>query len=51
MNKLMLFLVDKLGVTRDTNRTLKQIRDFVLTVLITLLLVIDWDRTLDNLGL
>lgn len=48
--KLTLFLADRIGVTKETNRTLKKLLDYILTILLVLILVIDWDMTLQNWG-
>ena len=46
MNKL----ADLIGVSKETNHALKNIRDMVGTFIIALLMCIDWDKTLDLWG-
>ena len=47
MQKLMAYL----GVTKETTHTLNNLVDFLLGVLVFLILLIDWDKTLELWGL
>lgn len=51
MQKVMLYLVDTLGVNKATNTKLKSFLEKLVVILIAIILCIDWDRTLDNLGI
>ena len=50
MQAVMSFAVNHLTVSKSTNAVLKEIRDTVIALLGFLLLAVDWDATLDNLG-
>ena len=50
MKVCLSFIVNHLTVSKSTNEVLKEIRDTVIALLGFLLLAIDWDATLDNLG-
>mgnify|MGYP003296512115 CR=1 FL=1 len=50
MKKLLIKLIDKYGYSHETERTLTKIKDLALTLLLALILCIDWDMTLTNLG-
>ena len=39
---------DLIGVKKETNERLKRLRDYAVTAIITLLLCIDWDATIDH---
>ena len=50
MQAVMSFAFRHLTVSKSTNEVLKEIRDTAIALLGFLLLAIDWDATLDNLG-
>ena len=50
MKVCLSFAVNHLTVSKSTALVLKEIRDTVIALLGFLLLAVDWDATLDNLG-
>lgn len=50
MKVCLSFAINHLTVSKSTNEVLKEIRDTAIALLGFLLLAIDWDATLDNLG-
>lgn len=51
MQKVMMYLVNTIGVNKTTNTKLKSFLEKLLVILIAVILCIDWDKTLDNLGI
>lgn len=47
---LFVFAYNHLTVSKRTNDVLKAILQNIIIILLCLILAIDWDKTLDNLG-
>lgn len=50
MKKCLSYLIECLLVSNHTNKVLKEIARWAVTLFVVLFLSIDWDATLDNMG-
>lgn len=50
MKKCLSYLIGCLLVSKHTNEVLKEIARWAITLFVVLFLSVDWDATLDNMG-